>query len=222
MVHFVKYFRHYLVGKVFILRTDHASLRWIKNFKEPEGQLARWLEVLDTYNFTLEHRPGAKHGNADALSRGPCAQCEMDHEGQKPRRGRRPRPETQILRPIQTRGQKPTQTRVDPVTNWLPQTELSRDEIVRAQQADPLLSEVTKWVTDGQRPEYRTISREGTNFKFYWGQFDSLKVVGGILIRELDLPNLTTRRQICLPPSKQDEALKSCHAGTYSRTFRPS
>ena len=68
VVHFVKYFRHYLVGKKFILRTDHASLRWIRSFKEPEGQLARWLEVLDTYDFTLEHRPGNKHGNADALS----------------------------------------------------------------------------------------------------------------------------------------------------------
>ena len=34
VIHFVKYFRHYLVGKEFILRTDHASLRWIRSFKE--------------------------------------------------------------------------------------------------------------------------------------------------------------------------------------------
>ena len=30
----------------FTLRTDHASLTWLANFKEPIGQLARWLEQL--------------------------------------------------------------------------------------------------------------------------------------------------------------------------------
>ena len=45
LVYFVKYFRHYLYGKKFTARTDHASLRWLMNFKNPEGQVARWLEV---------------------------------------------------------------------------------------------------------------------------------------------------------------------------------
>jgi hypothetical protein len=35
VVHFVKYFRHYLVRKKFILRTDHPSLRWIRSFSVP-------------------------------------------------------------------------------------------------------------------------------------------------------------------------------------------
>lgn len=42
--------------------------------KEPEGQLARWLERLDEYNFEIIHRPGQLHGNTDSLSRGPCCQ----------------------------------------------------------------------------------------------------------------------------------------------------
>lgn len=42
-------------------------------FKEPEGQVARWLEELQSYNFSVEHRAGARHTNADALSRRPCA-----------------------------------------------------------------------------------------------------------------------------------------------------
>ena len=48
------------------------------NFKNPEGQVARWLEVLSTYIFTVEHRPGRLHGNADSLSRKPVSQCEDD------------------------------------------------------------------------------------------------------------------------------------------------
>ena len=101
VVHFSRYFRHYLTGRKFILRTDHASLRWLKSFKEPEGQLARWLEVLDTFDFDLQHRPGIKHANADALSRGPCCQCSLDHDGPKSRRGRPAGPNR--ARPIQTR-----------------------------------------------------------------------------------------------------------------------
>ena len=41
--HFVRHFQSYLLGRPFTLRTDHGSLTWLHNFKEPEGQLARWL-----------------------------------------------------------------------------------------------------------------------------------------------------------------------------------
>ena len=75
VVCFVQHFRPYLLGRHFLLRTDHGSLTWLSNFKEPEGQLARWLERLQEYNFTIAHRPGKKHQNADSLSRRPCTQC---------------------------------------------------------------------------------------------------------------------------------------------------
>jgi hypothetical protein len=48
VVAFLKHFQPYLWGRPFTNRTDHASLVWIKNFKEPEGMLARWLTVIDT------------------------------------------------------------------------------------------------------------------------------------------------------------------------------
>ena len=78
MVTFVKHFRPYLFGRRFRLRTDHGSLTWLRNFKDPEGQLARWLEVLQQFDFEIFHRPGRKHTNADALSRLPCHQCTKD------------------------------------------------------------------------------------------------------------------------------------------------
>ena len=73
VVRLTVHFRHYLLGKVFTIRTDHSSLVWLLNFKQPEGQLARWLEILSSYHLTIEHRAGAKHMNADALSRRPNA-----------------------------------------------------------------------------------------------------------------------------------------------------
>ena len=75
-VAFIKHFHHYLWGRRFILRTDHASLKWLVNFKEPEGMLARWLAVLSSYDFETQHRKGAIHSNADGLSRQPPRKCK--------------------------------------------------------------------------------------------------------------------------------------------------
>ena len=79
MIVFTRQFRPYLLGRNFRLRTDHGSLTWLRNFKEPEGQLARWLEQLQELDFRIEHRPGRKHINADALSRLPCRQCGREN-----------------------------------------------------------------------------------------------------------------------------------------------
>jgi transposase InsO family protein len=80
VVNYCKHFRPYLFGQPFTIRTDHSSLQWLLSFKEPEGQKVRWLEQLSQYNYTIEHRPGKKHGNADGLSRRPCRQCGRDDE----------------------------------------------------------------------------------------------------------------------------------------------
>lgn len=79
VITFMNHFRHYLLGQKFVLRTDHSSLRWIFEFKDPRGQVARWLEVLSQYNFDIEHRPGTKHQNADSLSRRDYVQHTCDH-----------------------------------------------------------------------------------------------------------------------------------------------
>ncbi|GBN03363.1 Retrovirus-related Pol polyprotein from transposon 297 [Araneus ventricosus] len=65
-------FHHYLYGWKFLLRTDHASLRWLLNFKELEGQIARWIRRRHKYDFEIQHRKGTTYGNADTLSRRPC------------------------------------------------------------------------------------------------------------------------------------------------------
>ena len=84
VVHFTKHFRPYLLGSKFTLRTDHGSLKWLKNFKEPEGQTARWLERLEEFDYEVVHRKGRKHTNADALSRQPCRQCGRDSHSDNP------------------------------------------------------------------------------------------------------------------------------------------
>ena len=72
IVEFVKQHQHYLQGARFCIRTDHAPLRSVMNAKDPEGQLARWIEFLSTFDFEIQYRVGERHQNADALSRRPC------------------------------------------------------------------------------------------------------------------------------------------------------
>ena len=77
VVHFTKLFKQYLLGRKFIVRTDHAALQWLQRTPEPIGQQARWLERLQEFDYQIVHRPGRNHTNADALSRRPCRQCEL-------------------------------------------------------------------------------------------------------------------------------------------------
>ena len=76
VVKFIKHYRMYLWGRHFLVRTEHAYLKWLINFKDPEGMLARWISVLDTYDFAIQDRPGVKHSNADGLTQQECTQCK--------------------------------------------------------------------------------------------------------------------------------------------------
>ena len=71
LVDSLRHFRCYLLGKKFTVRTDHSALQWLRTFKEPVGQVARWIERMAEYDFDIVHRPGIRHANADALSRYP-------------------------------------------------------------------------------------------------------------------------------------------------------
>ena len=69
VVYFVRYFRHYLHGRTFIVQTDHIALKWLMETKDLTGRLARWALKLQEYDFTIKYRPGKANANADALSR---------------------------------------------------------------------------------------------------------------------------------------------------------
>ena len=79
IVNSIKFFHHYLLGRNFLVRSDHSSLKWLLNFKNVEGQLARWLTFLSGYDFSIGHRAGKLHSNADALSRRPCLENDCKY-----------------------------------------------------------------------------------------------------------------------------------------------
>lgn len=60
--------RHYLIGKKFLIETDHAALVWALRGRTI-GRLGRWALLLSEFDFEIKHRPGASNKVADALSR---------------------------------------------------------------------------------------------------------------------------------------------------------
>ncbi len=66
----------FLTGRHFTLVTDHASLIWLRNVKEPEGVVALWITGLQPFDFKIMHRPGKHHSHADGLSRCASLPCK--------------------------------------------------------------------------------------------------------------------------------------------------
>ena len=69
VVHALKAWRHYLLGNVCNIYTDHKSLKYI--FTQPELNMRqrRWLELIKDYNLQVHYHPGKANVVADALSR---------------------------------------------------------------------------------------------------------------------------------------------------------
>ena len=78
----VKKLRPYLYGRPFVVKTDHASLKWLLNLKDHKGRLMRWALLLQDYTFVIVHRAGKANANADALSRLIQLSC-LDSQSQK-------------------------------------------------------------------------------------------------------------------------------------------
>ena len=68
VLRFTREFRHYLLGRRFVVCTDHNSLTWLIIFKNIEGRLAQWMEELSQVDMSMVHCPGKYHINADVLS----------------------------------------------------------------------------------------------------------------------------------------------------------
>ena len=69
VVQAMKWFKSYIWGVKFVLRTDHSSVQWLLKQKEPDGMTFRMQQQLQEFDLNVVHRAGAKHGNAGGLYR---------------------------------------------------------------------------------------------------------------------------------------------------------
>ena len=67
--HALRTWRHYLLGRKFIIVSDHHSLKYLQTQPQLSRRQARWLEFLAEFDFEIVHRPVKSNVVADALSR---------------------------------------------------------------------------------------------------------------------------------------------------------
>jgi hypothetical protein len=65
----IQVFHKYLIGRKFVLVTDHSALKRIN--ERTVGRTIQWASILMQYSFEVQHRAGAAHGLPDGLSRYP-------------------------------------------------------------------------------------------------------------------------------------------------------
>ena len=71
LVYGVHRFQYYLNLNKFIIRTDNKSLTYLANMNHVNNIWSRWVQLLQPYNFTIQHVPGKNNKVADAISRNP-------------------------------------------------------------------------------------------------------------------------------------------------------
>jgi hypothetical protein len=69
VVHTLKVWRHYLLGNLVHIYTDHKSLKYL--FTQPDLNMRqrRWLELIKDYELEIHYHPGKANVVADTLSR---------------------------------------------------------------------------------------------------------------------------------------------------------
>jgi hypothetical protein len=69
IVHALKKWRHYLMGKRFELRIDHNGMKYLFDQPTLNARQSRCLEFLCEYDFDIKHIKGKENKVVDALSR---------------------------------------------------------------------------------------------------------------------------------------------------------
>ena len=62
-------FKYYLLGREFIIQTDHKALQWMQRMKDTNGRITRWYLAMQPFRFTIQHIPGKLNVTSDYLSR---------------------------------------------------------------------------------------------------------------------------------------------------------
>ena len=211
IVQSIKHFHHYLYGQQFLVRTDHGSLKWLLQFKNPEGQIARWLETLSSYQFRIEHRNGRSHGNADALSRRPCIEydCKYCMRAEEKYSPENPPAHCSVTTRLQSSLDcEPSTSKSEKGDNH-DNTQNSNDNLSKLQLEDPDLKHVILWVRNKVKPEWQDISHLSETCKYFWARYDSLFYENGILYHKWQ--DVCLKNQAIVPKVLVKEVIQGSH-----------
>ncbi len=180
-------YQYYLQhGPQFKWRTDNSALRSVKTM-DPKGAIVeRWLGALATYDFEVEHRPGTKNTNADALSRGGFPE-PAEPEGS---------PNIDALEAIEERPIR--------IRRW--------KELAEAQREDNALAPIVQWVQTKTQPNKDDLRQLPLEAATYVGFLQDLCLEDQVLCRRLPASGLRAPRTVpCLPETWWGPIIKRAH-----------
>ena len=230
VIRFTRQFRHYLLGRPFVVRTDHNSLTWLMSFKNIEGQLARWMEELAQFDMSVVHRAGKLHVNADALSRipdtldycvnykagvplsslpcfsaeNPCKFCTRAEE-----KWSHFERDVDYVVPLSVK-----QLQVGPELSqgfsnfWVPR--YSVGDLRREQLDDLDLGVILRWLESEASPTQCELALKSPEVRHYWLMRDQLVFQDGVLFYKWQ-DVLESHLLLIVPSSLQDEVLYMNH-----------
>ena len=232
VVKFCRQFRHYLLGRHFLVRTDHNSLVWLTRFCHLEGQLAPWLEELSQYDFKILHRKGVEHQNADSLSRlrdsfkecgcyragskvedllcGGCPFCRRAH-----RQWARFNEDVDDVIPLSVRSvdlsesdQLPPEQESRPSSNWM--ESLSSVQLRQAQLDDKNIGVILEWLEHSYEPSTKVFQLCSPETRALWLTRNQLLIKDGILFYVwIDCD--TRSQRLVVPAELRLKVLYYCH-----------
>ncbi len=219
-------FRPYIWGLKFIVRTDHASLKWLFR-QNADGMTFRMLQNSQEYEFEVVHRPGIKHGNADGLSRTMTDEIEWEPGEREEMTGQCPEPKPLGEALEEVKGhvwatQAVTVDEDEPLTWSRTETEVST-----MQREDESIRVILEWCDAANVPDQTALSgkptsREqvlalGPDVLAYWAIWEQLTLKAGLLYRKWH--KAETRDavlQLVLPEKARKEIIDQLHGSPVS------
>ena len=208
VVTFCERFSHYLCGAMFVLRTDHAALRWLFHSVEPSQQSSRWISRLADFPMLVIHRPGHLHCNADALSRRPLLLSDGFLT------------ETDGTNPVDLPGPPtPSTAHIDAVLAryGAPPEAASLQELLD-QDVDETLRAVKAAVSSEEWPERREVTMRSAEYRAFFAKRRLLDILDGRLVyRRPNHDGLT--RVLVVPRIARSSVIAECHGAKTAAHF---
>ena len=216
-------FEHILRFKKFTWRTDCKAWNDMQNMKDTAGRFRRIQDILATFDFDVQWRPGSKHANVDIPSR---AEHSDDYTEQDLREAN--------AYVYQMEG-------ADDPADWVtsdwglddkwdnlplgpddadkgpdgsdpPELTDNMAEVLREQEEDKILSKVRAWVTNGLQPTRNDVRKLDRRLQVYRTVLPQLVFKEGLLYRREDMGNGDHRLQLVIPDSLREKAFEVGHS----------
>ncbi|KAL7302819.1 hypothetical protein TKK_0004857 [Trichogramma kaykai] len=185
-------FKAYLLGKKFIIYTDHKPLLYFRQSTDPNSRVSRWQFKLSQYEYEIRYKPGRTNVAADCLSRNPTT--EDINVVTRARTTKTARPNYKVTRKYVKNRKKPEmettaegQKQNDDIDETTAQSTAEAPEIVPIPQEQEQADEGEETIIQqpeeaSEQPEEDAIDKHRINYEEDFEKCDSEIVIEKILI----------------------------------------